>query len=166
MAESFDLLGDPIPEGWGKRGRPQHIATQRNRNKVMLLLALGWNNERIAKALAITPPTLRRNYFRELKVRDDARDRLDAKVVDKLFTLVEAGNVSAIKEFRKLIERNDLMLGHQTFYGDGPAKPAREHKAPKPAKLGKKEEAALLAETAGQDSDWGDDLVAGPPRVN
>lgn len=38
----FDLLGDPIPEGFGKRGRPEHIPTVENRNKVRLLLALGW----------------------------------------------------------------------------------------------------------------------------
>lgn len=30
-----------------------------------MLLALGWNNERIAAALRITPPSLRRHYFSE-----------------------------------------------------------------------------------------------------
>ena len=47
MAEVFDLLGDPIPERWGKRGRPPHIPIERNRNKIRLLLALGWTNLRI-----------------------------------------------------------------------------------------------------------------------
>jgi len=69
VSKILDVFGDPIPEGWGKRGRPQHVATQQNRNKVtMLLLALGWNNRRIAKSLSIAPPTLRKNYFRELKL--------------------------------------------------------------------------------------------------
>ena len=35
----FDLVGDPIPEGWGKRGRPAHIPTHENRNRISLLLA-------------------------------------------------------------------------------------------------------------------------------
>jgi hypothetical protein len=61
--------------GW--RGRPEHIATQQNRNKVLMLPALGWNSERIAAALSITPPTLRKNYFREMKFRTEQRDRPD-----------------------------------------------------------------------------------------
>jgi hypothetical protein len=110
MSEILDLFGDPVPEGWGRRGRPQHIATQQNRNKVMMLLAFGWNNERIARALGITLPTLRRNYFRELKFRDEQRDWLDASLAARLWEQVEAGNVAAMKEFPQLVERNDLML--------------------------------------------------------
>ncbi len=85
MTEILDLFGDPIPQGWGKRGRPQHIATQKNCNKVTMLVALGWNNERIAHSLGITPPTLRRNYFRQLKFRAEQRDRLDAAVAMRLW---------------------------------------------------------------------------------
>lgn len=152
MAENFDLLGDPIPENWGKRGRPQHIATQKNRSKVMMLLAMGWSNERIAQALGITAPTLRKNYFRELKVREDARARLDGALADRLWTKAMGGSVAALKEFRKLMERNDLMLGQHQFYHP---QPEQKKKDPK---LGKKEQAALDAETAGQDTGWGDDL--------
>lgn len=158
MSQNFDLLGDPIPDGWGKRGRPQHIATRENRNKVMMLLALGWSNERIAKALGITAPTLRKNYFRELRVRDEARDRMDATLAAMLWDQAIGGNVAAIKEFRKLVERNDLMNGHNAFYRQAAPEPKKA--APK---LGKKEEAALAAETAGQDSDWGDDLLVSGP---
>lgn len=166
MSENFDLLGDPIPDGWGKPGRPPHLVTDKNRNKVMLLLALRWSNERIAKAIGITPPTLRKSYFRELKVRDDARDRLDAKVADRLFALVEGGNVAAIKEFRKLIERNDLMAGHNAFYGEDRARPSSGSREPKAPKLGKKEEAANAAATAGAGSEWGDDLIVRSTRAN
>jgi hypothetical protein len=129
----LDLFGDPVPERWGRRGRPQHIATQENRNKVLMLLALGWSQERIAFALYIDPKTLRRNYSRELKTREFQRDRMDAAVFMRLWHEVEKGNVGAIKEFRKLVERNDLML-----YGQNAPPPVKE------PKLGKKE-AALLA---------------------
>jgi hypothetical protein len=91
------------------RGRPEHVASQQNRNKVNMLLALGWSNKRIAASLFITLPTLRKHYFSELRFRDVARDRLDASVAMKLWDGVQDGNVGAIREFRKLIERNDLM---------------------------------------------------------
>lgn len=138
MPEIFDLFGDPVPEGRGGRGRPQHVPTSENRNRVNLLLALGWGNERIAAALRITPPTLRRHYFSELRHRDVARDRLDLRRAEVLWREAEKGNVGAIKEFGRLLERNDLMLFGQT------SRPQPAAPAPKPAKLGKKE-AALAA---------------------
>jgi hypothetical protein len=39
-----------------------------------MLLAFGWNNKRIARALHISLPTLRARYFAELKYREEARD--------------------------------------------------------------------------------------------
>jgi hypothetical protein len=150
MAENFDLLGDPIPEGWGKPGRPQHVATDKNRNKVMMLLALGWNNERIARALSITPPTLRKNYFRELKVREEARDRLDATLASMLWMSASEGNVAAMKEFRKLVERNDLTLG----IGERAFQDKRKGKAAKEPKLGKKEEADVAAKSGHEGTGW------------
>ncbi|MBN8958570.1 MAG: hypothetical protein J0H17_18695 [Rhizobiales bacterium] len=79
MTQSFDLFGDPIPENWGKRGRPQHMRTVENINKVTMLVSLGWSNERVANALDITLPTLRKHYFSLInRLRGTARDRLDA----------------------------------------------------------------------------------------
>jgi hypothetical protein len=80
MPQRLDLFGDPVREYRPRGGRPAHIATQGNHNKVSMLLAFGWNNERIARALHITPPTLRARYFSELRYRDEMRDRLDAVV--------------------------------------------------------------------------------------
>lgn len=137
VPQNFDLFGDPVPDTWGKRGRPEHVATQKNRNKVSMLLAFGWSNERIANALHITPPTLRKVYFHELKFRDRMRDRLDGSRAMHLWSEVEKGNVAAMREFGKLMERNDLMLYGQT------EKP-RPHKAA--PKLGKKEAALAAAQ--------------------
>ncbi len=109
MEPRFDLLGDPIPENHGGRGRPPHLATDANRNKVMMLLAFGWSNERIARALGITPPTLRKQYRAELKVRDEARDRLDATVAYRLLHDGLKGNIGAMREFRRVVERSDGM---------------------------------------------------------
>lgn len=137
MTDVFDLFGDPVPANWGQRGRPEHVPTQQNRNRVSLLVAMGWSTARIAAALYITQPTLRKHYFSELKFREVARDRLVAQLGVKLLDGVNAGNVSAIREFQKYLERNDLMLYGQSRQPDKPARPA------KPEKVGKK--AAALA---------------------
>lgn len=149
MDEKFDLFGDPISEGHGKRGRPAHVATDKNRNKVSMLLALGWSNERIAKAVGITAPTLRKVYFRELKFRDEMRDRLDARIAEVLWVGVTEGNVGAIKEFRKVLERNDMMLAESAL------RPRRDQPAPaREPKLGKKETAVLDARTGHEGTEW------------
>jgi hypothetical protein len=149
-SQHFDLFGDPIPENWGKRGRPQHVPTQENRNKVSMLLAFGWSNDRIAQALHVTPPTLRKHYLSQLRYRGEMRDRLDASLAMTLWRQVEAGNVSAMREFRALLDHNDLML----FGG------RRPDPEPKPPKLGKKERALIAANTPpGQASEWGEDLT-------
>lgn len=136
MDQIFDLFGEPVPANWGKPGRPEHIPTQQNRNRVSMLVALGWSNKRIADALYITQPTLRKHYFSELKFREVARDRLNATMATKLWELFMSGNVAAGKEFRDLLETNDLMLYGQTSQ---PQKPEKE------PKIGKKEAAALAA---------------------
>ncbi|WP_441280100.1 hypothetical protein [Bradyrhizobium sp. 63_E2_N1_3] len=153
MAEVFDLFGDPVPANWGERGRPQHVPTQQNRNRVSLLVALGWSPPRIAAALFVTPPTLRKHYFSELKFAQVARDRLVAQLGIKLLEGVNAGNVSAIREFQKFLERNDLMLYGQT---QQPQKAAPADKPVKAPKVGKKEQAELDARTPDAGSTLGE----------
>jgi hypothetical protein len=109
MDQILDLFGDPVPANWGGRGRPEHIPTQQNRNRVSMLVALGWSNARIAAAMFVTQPTLRKHYFSELKWREVARDRLDANIAMKLWEGVMAGNVTAIREFQTFKDRNDRM---------------------------------------------------------
>ena len=100
----------------------------------MMLLAFFFKNEGIANALHVTAPTLRKHYFRELKSREEMRDRLDAARAMRLWTEAERGNVAAMREFGKLMERNDLMLYGQTVQ-------PRARKSDKPGK----KEAALIA---------------------
>lgn len=87
MSETFDLFGDPVSANWGQCGRPEHIASQKNRNRVNMLVALGWSTKRIADAMLVTLPTLRKHYFSERKYRDVARDRLNAEIAGKLWSL-------------------------------------------------------------------------------
>ena len=110
-----------------------------------MLLAFGWSNERIAAALRVTLPTLRKHYFSELKTRAVARDRVDLAVVMKTWDGVQKGSVAAIRQFYSLLERNDLMSYGQT---SRPNAAAAEKPAEAPAaKLGKKEAATLAAQS-------------------
>ncbi len=101
------LFGWPAMPWKGARGRPPHVATEENINKVKLLMALDWTVERIANALGITQPTLRRHYISVLKLRALARDALDARRAELLWQQVEKGNVGAMKQFGLMVEEAD-----------------------------------------------------------
>lgn len=156
MSDDVDLFGDPLPPVRG-RGRPAHKASQASRAKVQLGLALGWSNERIANGLAISLPTLRKFYDKELKTREMARDRMDLRIVEKLFEGVNDGNVGAIKELRKVIERNDLMVAADAARFKPRAEPEQE----KPKELGKK---AQRQANADAQTSQGRFAVPPPPR--
>ncbi|WP_245313826.1 hypothetical protein [Bradyrhizobium elkanii] len=114
-----------------------------------MLVGLGWSNERIAGAMLITLPTLRKYYFSELNLREVARDRLDARLAMKLWEQVEAGNVGAMREFRKVQEHNDLML-----YGQ--QRPAAPADKPAAERLGKKDAAIVAAQNPNTGSRLGE----------
>ena len=157
--EQFDLFGDPVRLPGGRRGRPAHRACQKNRNKVMLLLAMGWSNERIANAIHCSVPTLRKHYFSELKNRDIQRDRFDAWRFEKAIEQADAGNVGAQRLLNQLVEKNDQQLATTRFRD---AQEQGKGKAARP--LGKKEQArrdaGRVADGGGGDG-WGDDLKPG-----
>lgn len=111
----------------------------------MVLAAFDKNEEQIAAALSITPPTLRKHYFRELRSRLEARQRLEGKALLALVNQVEKGNASAIDKLFKRLERHDLATG-QT------ARPLKQSKAPK---LGKKEQAVIDARSTDGKGAWG-----------
>jgi len=149
MAEDFDLFGNPAQPGKGQRGRPAFQVTPELSNKVRLLLSLGWSNPRIANACDVSPATLKRHFRADLKVRDQMRDRLEARRVEVTADLAFKGNVSALKELGRLVDRNDLM-----------ARAGQREKSDqaKPEAIGKKEAATRAAKAAEVSPDWGDDL--------
>lgn len=133
-----DLWGNyrPLP---GRRGRPKHVPDAETIGKVQMALALGWSNDRIANALNISLPTLRKSYKRQLDERELARDQLDLRKAQIVWEQVEKGNVGAINAFDRLVERNDLMLYGQKIKPQTAAKPTKE------PKVGKKEAALIDA---------------------
>ncbi|MCP5087627.1 MAG: AraC family transcriptional regulator [Rhodobacteraceae bacterium] len=150
MPDEFDMFGNPVQPGRGCKGRPPFQATGKDRNKVKLLLALGWGNERIANAIDISPATLKRHFRAELKVRDEMRDRLDAERFAVVADEAMKGNITAQKELGRMIEKSDQMGAAKRFANSDADAPTKG-KTEKP--LGKKEQRLLDAVVP--DEDWG-----------
>lgn len=155
--DGLDLFGNPLRHRSRERGRPAFEVTPEDVNKVRLLLALGWQNERIANALVnpgtgkpISLATLKRYFRADLAERDKQRDRLDARRFMIAMEQADTGNIGALKELARMIERNDLMRVRV---------PSEDKPKAKAEPIGKKEQALRDAKTAGQDTGWGDDLV-------
>jgi DNA-binding transcriptional ArsR family regulator len=157
MGENLGLFGWPMPEPRAKAGRPEHVATDENRNKVMWLLVQGRTNKEIAAGIGVSQPTLRLHYFQLLQQRAVARLQLDATRGAQLVAKVLNGDVGAMKEMDRQLKRLDESLVAQNF---GDVAPARVRR------LGKKEQAELEAANAGEGSDWGNDLLPPGNRTN
>lgn len=153
MDLNFDLLGFAITDPPETRGRPEHVPSPENMSLVRLLLGLGWTRARVAAALRITQPTLRKHYFSVLSQDKEARHQLKAAQLMMLYRAADDGNVAAIKELGEEIRRFEL-AHTQAEIEEG------QEKAPK---RGKKEEAQLAAESAGSGTGWGDDLLPEGP---
>ncbi len=160
MAENLSLFGWPLKEPKEGAGRPEHEPTNENRNKIMMLLAIGNTIGDVAAAVGLSTKTLRKHYSPLLEARRVARLQLDAQLWAALYQKAIGGDVSAMKELGKRLDKHDLAELADKF-GAAP----RQQRAAKSEKLGKKEIAQREAETAGVDSEWGDDLLPST-RVN
>lgn len=116
-----DLFGIPIRPGYGQRGRPAFEVTPEIRNKVKLLLALGWPTQRVANAIDASPATVKRHFRAELKQRDAMRDRLDARRLEVAAEAAMTGNPSAMRIFSQMIETNDRMEATRKIADRAPA---------------------------------------------
>lgn len=145
----LDLLGDPVDPGHGLQGRPQHVATDENRCKVILLLAFDKTLNDVAAALGITQKTLRKHYSRELKIREGAKHRLEGELLAALAKAAAAGKVAAVDKLFKRIDQHEL-----NRVANRPGKPAAP--AAKEEKLGKKETALRDARHAHKETGWGE----------
>ena len=110
MALEFDLLGDPINPKRGEKGRNEHLPTAKNASKVRTLLLTGLTLSRIADEMGISAPTLRKHYFQNGKInrthaREMALAEARAKNMLQLQKAADAGNVSAMKELRQILDR-------------------------------------------------------------
>lgn len=143
MAQNLDLFGHPVRDGFGQRGRPPYEPSEKDRNKIKLLLALGWANQRIANGVGVSLATLKRYFRAELRVRDAMRDRLEARRFEIAMEQANAGNVTALKELGAMIERNDRM----TIEREMGSKPSGDNeKVERPGKKAIDEQRAMTAD--------------------
>lgn len=145
--EIFDLFGQPVRSGVGRRGRPPFVPTERDRNKIKLLLALGWSIERMANGIGVSSATVKRHFRSELKARMAMRDRLDARRFEIAMEQANAGNVAALKLLNTMIDRNDQMEIERQLG----TSPVAEPESRKAERLGKKEIDAQRAADADTD---------------
>lgn len=148
-----DLFGDEVYLTAGRKGRPPFQRTQENANKVNMLLAVGWSNERIASAIldprtgkAISVPTLKRHFRSELDGRLAARDRLAARRLQRVWDLAESGNVGAEKLFGQLVEDEMREAAAARARRGADAQPV-DKPVDKPLPKGKKDAAAAQAQS-------------------
>ena len=92
---------------------------------------------------------MRKHYFRELRFRDEARSRVEARRVEALYLKAREGSVSAIKELGRLIDLAELNDGAAAF-----ANRVRPPAPPREEKLGKKAQLDHDAKTAHEETGW------------
>jgi len=109
MSEDLDLFGRPVRYVSREQGRPEHVPSKKNINKIMILLAEGRPNKIIAAAIGVSIPTLKKHYLHLLKDRDTTKLSLKAEIFSELLTLgFEQGNVSALNTALKTLDRIDI----------------------------------------------------------
>ena|SRR5690348_12152514 len=124
--------------------RLPHEPTPERRRVVHSLTGYGASQDVVARTIGCDPKTLRRWYRAELETgREDA-----ALIVQQCAFKMASSGRSPMSTFKWLAAR----CPEWWIKDDAGA-------APRPDALGKKERAWLAATTAGQGSDWGDDLV-------
>lgn len=152
----FDLFGDPIIPRREGRGRPEHLWTRENSNKVLLAFARGLTVKQAAMVIGISVPTLRKVYFSEVAKRTSAQLKMEMTQLSRLNDQAEAGNVAAEKELARQLEKLRMRDQSQSFATVPAAKKAK----------GVKEVRREAAWTAGEgDREWGD-LIGPQARPN
>jgi AraC-like DNA-binding protein len=137
-----------------KRGRRPFKVTATMRGKVERFLACGMTREQIALAIGCSPPTLDKHFAAELQT---GFARRKAEAYELLWCQARQGNSSAL---RKLLDTITIAEARAAV-ASGDEKPS-EAAAKRPLRLGKKAAQRLAATTAGEGSEWGDDLA--PPE--
>lgn len=132
-SEILDLFGEPVPPERGT-GRPPHVWTRENSNKVNLLFACGRSVKEVAETIGISQPTLRKVYFSECAKRAAAALKMKAHQLARLNREAEGGNVAAEKALAAMIQAEQVRAVSDRM-ADRQAKPE-----PKTRPLGKKEE--------------------------
>jgi transcription initiation factor TFIIIB Brf1 subunit/transcription initiation factor TFIIB len=120
-----------------RRGRPAHSPTEENRRMVEVLSGYGVSQADIARVVGIDEKTLRLRYATEL---DSGAAKVQAKLVGNLLRLAGGSDGTALRA---------IMFSLNCRFGWVQSMPLG-----KPEPLGKKEQAAIDAQTAHEGTEW------------
>lgn len=144
------------PKRRGAGGRKRYKASDRDREKVAVLVSSGMTVDEISRVMALSEPTLRRHYAAEIET-GALRKRADVLVA--LHRTALKGNVAAQKEAIAIMDRARLEQLQDQVRGKATPKPEAASTDP----IGKKEQAQLDAHNVVEVSDWAN-LVRRPKR--
>lgn len=138
-AEGVDLFGQPLLPMRDRRGRKSFRKDKENQDFVMVRIAAGWSQKRIAENMDIDEKTLRKYFSRELEM---GATFVDGVMLDVLMRKVREGHTPSIRQLQDRLREA------------GPAAPRRGPRSTdedsdedeKPTPLGKKELARLEAQ--------------------
>jgi hypothetical protein len=117
---------------------------------VEVMAGFGIPGERICMVLGITVPTLRTHYRSEI---ERGAATVEAKLAGNLLRIAGGNDGAAMRA---------IAFALQCRFG---WRASTEMLDPNSIPIGKKEAAQLAAQTAGEATDWGEDLQT-PPRPN
>lgn len=162
----FAAAGEPDPDRApaparprrrGAGGRKSYAPTERDREKVAVLVSAGMTVDQIAQAMALTEPTLRRHFRAELET---GAIRKRAEMLVALHRTALKGNVAAQKEALAIMDRANLEDLQDRLRGKAPSKPSDTGSvpaaAPAPDPVGKKVQAEMDAHSVVTKGPWGD----------
>jgi hypothetical protein len=132
-------------------GRPRHQPTARERQTVEILAGFGIPNDKIKQVIGISKPTLERHYRNEL---DQGAAKVEAQLAGSLLRIARGSDGAALKAITFALQ---CRFGWHFTVDPGFD----------PAPQGKKEAAQEAARTAGEQTEWGEDLrTPGSMRPN
>lgn len=146
-----DLFGDPLLPLKETRGRKAHRRCREVAEKVAILSATGSKVAQIARRVGLSDKTLTKYYSRELEHGGTLARQL---LVEAQFAKALDGNTAAFKAIKDELARGDT----EAFSAAQRSERTPRLRAERP--LGKKDQQRLDAGSAGEDSDWGEDLKA------
>ena len=147
------------PDPTSKRGRKPFVPTAKQRDRVMLLSAGGLTEPAIAAVIGICERTLRNCFKAELEVGCGVKR---AQNLERLEAAAKKGNVSAMKALAAAFDRGE----HQERIAGETAAARRERaEAAVRERMSKRQLEQRDALTAGQDTDWGTDLMPPTDRL-
>jgi hypothetical protein len=154
---NFPETGQKMPETEKphpspKRGRRPFNPTAKHRDRVALLAAAGIPQPAIAAVLGCCERTLRNYFAVELET---GRGVKRAQNLERLEAAAKRGNVSAMKALAAAFDRGE----HQEQIAGETAVRRERAEAAVRERMSKRQLLQRDALTAGQDTDWGTDLL-------